>query len=272
MRALLSILLLFTLLGCKTVERAEETPRAVRSTPNFTGEMPNMLRGTIKQHVALMGYAESYSDQYQPVVAAGYGLVVGLNGTGSSEFPPQIRSHMIADFARRGFGESTRGWGEFSPEELLNSKETAVVIVEAVIPQAASGRKPTRAGMSDSHPSLRGTTFDVHVYAEPSGGTTSLEGGTLLPTLLRPGQLTTGRLQAREIGAASGRRQGGIRRDRARIAGKRIAAPAPDPPDGPHPVVAGRGRKGFAARKGGTVGAAFAALKRQAPRTIFFGS
>ena len=192
------------LLGCKTIERAEETPRAVRSTPSFTGEIPNMLRGTIKQHVALMGYAESYSDEYQPVVAAGYGLVVGLNRTGSSEFPPQIRSHMIADLARRGIGESTRGWGNVTPDELLNSKETAVVIVEAVIPQAASGRKPSRAGMSDSHPSLRGTTFDVHVYAEPSGGTTSLEGGTLLPTLLRPGQLMTGRLQAREIGAASG--------------------------------------------------------------------
>jgi hypothetical protein len=111
---------------------------------------------------------------------------------------------MIADLARRGIGESTRGWGNLSPDQLLNSKETAVVIVEAVIPQAASGRKPTRAGMSDTHPSLRGTTFDVHVYAEPSGGTTSLEGGTLLPTLLRSGQLMTGKLQAREIGAASG--------------------------------------------------------------------
>ncbi len=204
MRPCITILLLVCLVGCKTVERAEETPRAVRSTPAFTGEIPNMLRGTIKQHVGLMGYAESYSDKYQPVVAAGYGLVVGLSGTGSSEFPPQIRSHMIADLARRGIGESTRGWGNLSPDELLNSTETAVVIVEAVIPQAASGRKPSRAGMSDSHPSLRGTTFDVHVYAEPSGGTTSLEGGTLLPTLLRPGQLMTGRLQAREIGAASG--------------------------------------------------------------------
>ena len=204
MRPLPSIMLLVCLVGCKTVERAEETPRAVRSTPNFAGEIPNMLRGTIKQHVALMGYAEAYSDKYQPVVAAGYGLVVGLKGTGSSEYPPQIRSHMIADLARRGIGESTRGWGNVSPDELLNSNETAVVIVEAVIPQAASGRKPSRAGMSDSHPSLRGTTFDVHVYAEPSGGTTSLEGGTLLPTLLRSGQLMTGRLQAREIGAASG--------------------------------------------------------------------
>ena len=141
MRPLFSILMLICLVGCETVEKAADIPRPVRSNPSFAGEIPNMLRGTIKQHVALMGYADAYSDQYQPVVAAGYGLVVGLRGTGSGEFPPQIRSHMIADLAKRGIGESTRGWGHLSPNELLNSKETAVVIVEAVIPQAASDRK-----------------------------------------------------------------------------------------------------------------------------------
>jgi len=163
-----------------------------------------MLRGTIKQHVALMGYADTYSEQYEPVIAAGYGLVVGLNGTGSSEIPPQVRAHMVADLAKRGIGESTRGWGDVSPNDLLNSDETAVVIVEAAIPQAASGRKPSRSNMREDHPSLRGTVFDVHLYAEPSSGTTSLEGGQLLPTILRPGELTTGRSQAREIAAASG--------------------------------------------------------------------
>ena len=48
---------------------------------------------------------------------------------------------MLADLARRGMGESTRGWGNLTPAELLESDNTAVVIVEAVIPQAASGRK-----------------------------------------------------------------------------------------------------------------------------------
>jgi flagellar basal body P-ring protein FlgI len=163
-----------------------------------------MLRGTIKQHVALMGYADSYSTQYEPIIAAGYGLVVGLDGTGSSEIPPQVRAHMVADLAKRGLGESTRGWGHIKPDALLNSNETAVVIVEAAIPQAASGRKPSRSNMREDHPSLRGTVFDVHVYAEPSSSTTSLEGGMLLPTLLRQGELTTGRSQAREVAAASG--------------------------------------------------------------------
>ena len=163
-----------------------------------------MLRGTIKQHVGLMGYADTYSQSYEPVIAAGYGLVVGLDGTGSSEIPPQVRAHMVADLAKRGIGQSTRGWGHITPDALINSDETAVVIVEAVIPQAASGRKPSRSNMREDHPSLRGTVFDVHVYAEPSSSTTSLEGGMLLPTLLRQGQLTTGRSQATEIAAASG--------------------------------------------------------------------
>jgi hypothetical protein len=58
--------------------------------------------------------------------------------------------------------------------------------------------------MREDHPSLRGTVFDVHVYAEPSSSTTSLEGGILLSTLLRHGQLKTGRSQAREVATASG--------------------------------------------------------------------
>ena len=197
-------MLLCILAGCSSIERAHKKPRPVRSKISFNGEVPNMLRGTIKQHVGLMGYADTYSESYEPVIAAGYGLVVGLDGTGSSEIPPQVRAHMVADLAKRGIGQSTRGWGHITPDALINSDETAVVIVEAAIPQAASGRKPSRSNMREDHPSLRGTVFDVHVYAEPSSSTTSLEGGMLLPTLLRQGQLTTGRSQATEIAAASG--------------------------------------------------------------------
>ena len=204
MRFCIYLLFFVTLASCSGVERANKKPRPVRSNISFNGEVPNMLRGTIKQHVALMGYADTYSKQYNPIVAAGYGLVVGLNGTGSSEMPPQVRAHMVADLAKRGLGESTRGWGHVKPDQLLNSNETAVVIVEAAIPQAASGRKRSRANMREDHPSLQGTVFDVHVYAEPSSSTTSLEGGILLSTLLRRGGLKTGRSQTREVATASG--------------------------------------------------------------------
>ena len=202
---ILTLLLLALLMNCETVQRAEEVKRPTRANIGTDySEVPSMLRGTIKQHVALMGYSSTYKDSYEPVIASGYGLVVGLKGTGSSDIPPQVRAHMIADLARRGIGESTRGWGDVTPEQLINSEDTAVVIIEAVIPQAATGRKPSRGNLRPDHPSLRGTLFDARVRAEPSSATTSLEGGYLLPSLLRTGQLTTGRSQTREIAFVSG--------------------------------------------------------------------
>lgn len=204
MRYVIYLLVFASITACKSVERHGENPRPVRSTGGYVGEIPNMLRGTVKQHVAVMGYDATYSDTYEPLLAAGYGLVIGLNGTGSNEIPPQVRAHMIADLARRGMGESTKGWGNLTPEQLIESNDTAVVIVEAVIPQAASGRKSARGNVRSDHASLQGTMFDVHVFAEPSSATTSLEGGFLLPTFLRIGQLTTGKSQAREVATASG--------------------------------------------------------------------
>ncbi|HIO20152.1 MAG TPA: hypothetical protein EYN11_03555, partial [Phycisphaerales bacterium] len=204
MRTALFILLITVITSCSSIERAGDQKRAQRSNSRYIGEVPNMLKGTVKHHVALMGYDSTYSDTYEPSVSSGYGLVIGLNGTGSSEIPPQVRAHMIADLARRGVGQSTQGFGSMTPDELINSDDTSVVIVEAIIPQAATGRKPARSNMKPDHPSLRGTTFDVHVFAEPSSSTSSLEGGMLLPTYLRLGQLTTGKGQAREVAVASG--------------------------------------------------------------------
>ena len=196
MRIFVYLLAVTCLTACKSVERADENPRAIRANAQFTGEIPNMLRGTIKQHVALMGYDATYSETYEPMVAAGYGLVIGLDGTGSNEVPPQVRAHMLADLARRGLGESTRGWGNLTPAELLESDDTSVVIVEAIIPQAATGRKPSRGKVRSDHSSLRGTTFDLRVFAEPSSGTTSLEGGQL------PVNCSGGVLSSNPIGAS----------------------------------------------------------------------
>jgi len=204
MRTALLLLLIATLTSCSSIEKAGNQKRPKRSDSRQTGEVPNMLKGTVKHHVALMGYDSTYSDTYEPTVSSGYGLVIGLDGTGSREIPPQVRAHMIADLARRGVGQSTQGFTKMSPDELINSDDTAIVIVEAIIPQAATGRKQARSNIKPGHPSLRGTTFDVHVFAEPSSSTSSLEGGTLLPTYLRLGGLTTGKLQAREVAVASG--------------------------------------------------------------------
>jgi len=97
----LSIMQLVVLMNCQTVQRAEEVKRPTRANIGSDySEVPSMLRGTIKQHVALMGYSNTYQDTYEPIIASGYGIVVGLKGTGSSDIPPQVRAHMIADLAR----------------------------------------------------------------------------------------------------------------------------------------------------------------------------
>ncbi len=62
------------------------------------------------------------------------------------------------------------------------------MVVEAIVPPGAE----------------EGTRFDVRVYADPRTGTTSLEGGRLYTTDLRPGALQVGGGQTFALAAASG--------------------------------------------------------------------
>ena len=109
-------------------------------------------------------------DGYRPVIVHGYGLMVGLNGTGSRDTPPGVRAYMLAEMARQGIGSERSGWGHLKPEAMLDSLDTAVVIVEGLIPPAA----------------VEGARFDIRVYADPRTATISLEGGRLYTTPLRP--------------------------------------------------------------------------------------
>ncbi len=151
------------LAGCSGIEKAPPRPAAMAS--NRSGielDVPQVMRGTVASEAILVGY--------QPVVVRGYGLVVGLNGTGSRELPPDVRAHMVQEMARRGIGEESKGFGDLKPEQMLDSPDTAVVIVEASVPPGAA----------------KGRRFDVRVFADPRTGTTSLEGGRLYTTELRP--------------------------------------------------------------------------------------
>ncbi len=100
-------------------------------------------------------YAEIFASDAIPL--NGYGLVGGLNGTGSSECPAQIRSYLQKYILQR------LGGAKVSVEDLISSHDTAVVIVEGMIPPAAS---------KNQH-------FDVRITALPGTQTTSLEGGWL---------------------------------------------------------------------------------------------
>ena len=196
--------MLVAITGCDPIERATPRPRAADSKKLAEWDVPNILRGTIGAETLMIGYAEQTSANYQPIVVSGYGLVVGLDGTGSSDIPPNIRAHMLQEMERQGVGSETIGYGHLNAPQMLNSKDTAVVVVQGVMPPAAVGRYKTPPVSGRSHAVINGTTFDIRVTADPRTGTTSLDGGRLYTTELRIGALTTGSRQAKSVAEASG--------------------------------------------------------------------
>ena len=120
------------------------------------GLMPAIDLGTTIGSLVEMSWPES-------VKLEGCGLVVRLMGTGSGECPPQIRTylgqHMQTQFPGR----------RESIEKIISGSDTAVVLVEGIMPIVAS----------------RNENFDVRVSALDDTQTTSLEGGWLLGTELK---------------------------------------------------------------------------------------
>jgi len=170
------------LVGCgEVVEKVPPRPKQDRVNPsNFVLDVDPMMRGTIASETVVEGLA--------PVIVRGYGLVVGLKGTGGRLMPAEVRAAMVQELARRGIGNpatSPEGW---TPASLLDSPDTAVVIVEGVVPPG----------------STTDTKFDIRVSALPGTDVTSLEGGRLYTCDLRPGPLLVGSRQAKIIAEAKG--------------------------------------------------------------------
>jgi len=93
----------------------------------------------------------------------GYGLVGGLGQTGSSQCPPQIRAYL------KRYILAQLPEGKIDVEKLIDSPDTAVVLVEGILPTVAS----------------KNQYFDVRVTALSGTQTTSLENGGLLGAELR---------------------------------------------------------------------------------------
>ncbi len=105
-------------------------------------------------------------------LVSGIGLVVGLDGTGSGDVPANVRVRLEEEMLRYGVGTAAGGaLSEIAPGRLIDRDDTAVVLVQAVVPIG----------------SPRGTRFDVRVSAWPGSSTTSLAGGRLYTTELRGG-------------------------------------------------------------------------------------
>jgi len=173
--------------ACNSVEKLEQRPRPERAgrtealvaeRAGLLSEVPQIMRGAVASEAVLLGYRD--------VVVRGFGFVVGLDGTGSRTVPADVRAFMIQEMGRRGVGSPP--FDEYTPDELLDSLDTAVVVVEGVLPAGAT----------------RGSRFDVRVYAAPGTQTVSLEGGILYTCELRPGPLTAGPRQASSLAKAGG--------------------------------------------------------------------
>jgi flagellar basal body P-ring protein FlgI len=91
------------------------------------------------------------------VTVEGYGIIDGLNGTGSSECPPNIRNY-LTQYILRKLPEQ-----KMDVDAFINSHNTAVVIVDGIMPAAVTENE----------------YFDVRVRTLPGTQTTSLEGGWL---------------------------------------------------------------------------------------------
>ncbi|MEJ2649191.1 MAG: flagellar basal body P-ring protein FlgI, partial [Sedimentisphaerales bacterium] len=94
----------------------------------------------------------------------GVGLVGGLNGKGSSECPPQIRSYLV-QYIRSELPEDSG----MSADGLIDSLNTAVVVLEGILPVEDSSR----------------LYFDIKVSALRGTQTLSLENGTLYASELK---------------------------------------------------------------------------------------
>jgi hypothetical protein len=170
------------LVACgEVVETVPPKPKQDRvSAANFVLDVDPKMRGTIASETVVEGLS--------PVIVRCYGLVVGLKETGGRLMPAEVRAAMTQELARRGVGNpatSPEGW---TPEKLLDSPDTAVVLIEGVIPPGAT----------------KDTKFDVRVSALPGTDVTSLEGGRLYTCDLRPGPLLVGSRQARILAEAKG--------------------------------------------------------------------
>ena len=162
------------------VEKVPDRPKQARlNSTNFVLDVDPMMRGTVASETAIAGL--------EPVIVRGYGLVVGLDGTGGRLMPAEVRAMMVQELARRGIGNPGSGF-ELKPEAMLNSPDTAVVIVEGIIPPGAT----------------KDTKFDLRIAALPGTDVTSLEGGRLYSTDLRPGPLLIGSRQARILAQGKG--------------------------------------------------------------------
>ena len=152
------LLLLAMVSGCDGWDLSKKDDPVEPEEP-IRREFPLHVSNTVAQHAGVIGHGR--------VFVHGYGLVIGLGKNGSSEVPPHLEEFLVQYLLKNGLNET--GNSSLTPSRVLRDMDTAVVLVRAAIPTAAT----------------KDTRFDVYVTALSATGTRSLDGGILMPTELR---------------------------------------------------------------------------------------
>lgn len=151
-----------TVAAVSCTSETKPPPRAERVSIPVRDVAP-ILSDTIGAQASVSGM--------EPIFVSGYGVVVGLDGTGSTDVPLAIAALLEDEMTRMGVGKGDGPLSNVPPSRLLRDPNTAVVLVQAVIPPAAAV----------------GSKFDVKVEVLPGTSATSLQGGTLYTTSLYRG-------------------------------------------------------------------------------------
>ena len=167
----------------------EEKPAKPAERPG--GTMAKAGESAVGQpYLAVQGTIGSvtYVEGGQLMRVRGFGLVCGLNGTGSTKCRPNLREYVEREI-RRARSATPHIQYTQTPQEIIESPDTAVVMVEGEVPAAAA----------------KGRRFDLRVSAVDED-TKSLAGGILMPCDLKilaavsPQEVLEGQTHAKAAG------------------------------------------------------------------------
>lgn len=148
--------------GCAAINWSFLDPKKPDIDPGLVRGIKDPLTESLAYRDAVSQYA--WVEGLRKMRVRGYGLVAGLGDHGAAQCPATLRQRLIQAMYKRPEFQTTRS-GAPTPEELIDSSDTAVVLVQGEIAAAAPAT----------------SRFDVYVQAVPGTQTTSLKGGRLWP-------------------------------------------------------------------------------------------
>lgn len=150
--------------GCSSTPEKKKVSAPAARYPTLPPKqnVPAFMKGTVFELADV--------DNKVPYLVSGYGLAMGLPGTGNNSGTPlSVRNYMVDEMVRHGFGSKSSEFEKLTPERVLQDPRSAMVEVYAYLPPGA------RAGQR----------MDIFVQAVTGSLTKSLARGVLYQTDLK---------------------------------------------------------------------------------------